>query len=160
MSDGDTSTLTLDEQLCFPLHSATRAIVGCYRPGLDAIGLTYSQYLVMLVLWERGAVSVGHLGEELFMDSGTLSPLVKRLEARELVTRRRRLDDERVVEVEATAAGAALLPHAERVQAEVAAATGLDVAELADLREQLCALARRLRAHSATRVEETAALPS
>lgn len=158
MSRGDPSTLTLDEQLCFPLHSATRAIVGCYRPGLEAIGLTYSQYLVMLVLWERGSVSVGHLGEELFMDSGTLSPLVKRLEAHGLVTRRRRADDERVVEVEPTEAGTALLPQAERVQAEVAEATGLDGAELADLRERLCVLARRLRAHGATHAEDVAAL--
>lgn len=147
----ESSGLTLDMQLCFPLHSATRAIVSCYRPGLEAIGLTYSQYLVMLVLWERGPVSVGTLGETLFMDSGTLSPLVKRLEAQGLVTRRRRTDDERVVEVAPTSAGSALHEPAREVQAGVAADTGFDAEELAEMRDALCALAERLRSRTAAR---------
>jgi DNA-binding MarR family transcriptional regulator len=136
---------TLDGQLCFALHSATRAIMAGYRQGLDEIGLTYSQYLVMLVLWERGAVTVGVLGETLHMDSGTLSPLLKRLEGRGAITRRRRPDDERVVEVGTTPAGEALRGPARQVQAGVAEATGLTTDELAGLRDQLGALADRLR---------------
>ena len=69
MAGAESSRFTLDSQLCFPLHSATRAIVACYRPGLDALGLTYSQYLVMLILWEHGPVSIGFLGEELAPDA-------------------------------------------------------------------------------------------
>lgn len=161
MGQPEPDGFTLDAQLCFALHSAARAIVASYRPGLDAIGLTYSQYLVLLVLWQRGPVSVGFLGDALHMDSGTLSPLIKRLEAQGVVTRRRRTTDERVVEVDTTPAGAALHGPAKQVQARVADATGLTADELAVTRDQLCALAERLRADTvADTAADTAAHPA
>ena len=138
--------LRLDDQLCFALYAASRAVVGRYRDGLDAIGLTYSQYLVMMVLWERGDVTMGALGRELHLDSGTLSPLLKRLESRGLVTRRRRLDDERTVEVSCTDAGRELHAPASCVQSGVQDDTGLSSDELAGLRDQLHAVTRRLHA--------------
>jgi MarR family transcriptional regulator, organic hydroperoxide resistance regulator len=140
----DAGDLALDAQLCFALQSASRAIVGTYRPGLEALGLTYSQYTVMLVLWEQGPVSLGHLSRALHSDSGTLSPLLKRLELVGLVTRRRRRDDERVLEVAPTEAALALREPAAAVQRRVAAATGLRPDELAALRSELEALTARL----------------
>src|SRR4029077_10071780 len=90
--------LTLDRHLCFALYSASRAMTAAYRPILTKLNLTYPQYLVLLVLWEEGRVTVGHLGERLQLDSGTLSPLLKRLEANGFVRRERSLDDERLVD--------------------------------------------------------------
>jgi MarR family transcriptional regulator, organic hydroperoxide resistance regulator len=136
---------TLDDQLCFALHAASRAITGCYRPLLAQIGLTYSQYLVMLVLWESDASTVGELGQRLYLDSATLSPLVKRLEAQGLVVRGRRVGDERVVEVELTQAGRQLKGPAAEVQSRVERATGLSRPDLAALREDLNSLAGTLR---------------
>ncbi|MGI5128651.1 MarR family winged helix-turn-helix transcriptional regulator [Pseudonocardia sp. CA-107938] len=139
----------LDAQLCFALHDAARAIVGCYRPMLDAAGLTYTQYLVMLVLWERAEpVPVGVLCERLHMDSGTLSPLLKRLEARGFVARRRSARDERSVEISATEAGLALRGQALAAQSEFAAATGLTLESATALRADIVALTERLRAHN------------
>lgn len=135
----------LDMQLCFALQSAARAIVATYRPGLDALGVTYSQYTVLLVLWERGPVTLGDLGRALHTDSGTLSPLLKRLEAQGLVTRRRGVEDERVLEVAPTAAAERLRAPVVAVQRGVADATGLGDADLADLRDELNALTARLR---------------
>ena len=97
--------LALDDQLCFALYAASRAMTAQYRPYLDALGLTYPQYLALVVLWDDGPSTVGHLGERLRLDSGTLSPLLKRLEAAGLITRKRRADDERLVEVRTTPAG-------------------------------------------------------
>ncbi len=96
--------LSIDRELCFALYSASRAMTACYRQRLDAIGLTYSQYLVMLILWGRGTVTLGVLCEELHLDSGTLSPLLKRLEHQGMITRWRREDDERILEVACTPA--------------------------------------------------------
>ncbi|MCU1626113.1 MAG: MarR family transcriptional regulator [Pseudonocardia sp.] len=146
MADTPGSSFTVAGQLCFALHSASRAMTGCYRPLLEAVGLTYSQYTVMLVLWEHGTVTLGRLGEQLYLDSGTLSPLLKRLEAQGVVTRRRRLDDERVVEIRLTTAGAELEAKAQAVQGRVEEATGLTELELATLRDDLQRLAARLRA--------------
>ncbi len=105
-----TEHLVLRRQVCFALYAASRAMTDVYRPILDAVGLTYPQYLVLLVLWERDgdAPAVSELGAELRLDSGTLSPLLKRLEAVGLVVRRRSARDERRVEVELTDAGRAL----------------------------------------------------
>ena len=99
------ATLSLDRQLCFALYSASRAMTAAYRPILTELNLTYPQYLVLLVLWEQGRVTVGRLGERLQLDSGTLSPLLKRLEANGFVRRERSLDDERLVDVTLTPAG-------------------------------------------------------
>ena len=151
MGDGDAGPdtrahdLALDAQLCFALQSASRAIVGSYRPGLEAIGLTYSQYTVMLVLWEHGPVTLGFLSRALHSDSGTLSPLLKRLELQGLVARRRSRDDERVLEVTPTDAALRLRDPAAAIQRRVAEATGLRPEELSDLRGELESLTARLR---------------
>ena len=97
--------LRLDNQLCFALYTASRAITSAYAPLLDALGITYPQYLVMLVLWETDGMRVSQIGERLALDSATLTPLLKRLEARGLVARKRSTADERVVEVFLTARG-------------------------------------------------------
>jgi DNA-binding MarR family transcriptional regulator len=132
--------LRLDRQVCFALYAASRAVTQLYRPVLDALGLTYPQYLVLLVLWERGPVTVKELGAALDLDSGTLSPLLKRLSAAGLVARDRREDDERCVEVRVTAAGERLRARAAGVPRKIAKATGLRAAELAELRRTLIAL--------------------
>lgn len=145
-SAGPHSSFTIDGQLCFALHSASRAMTACYRQGLDALGLTYSQYAVMLVLWQHGAVSMGFLCDQLHLDSGTLSPLLKRLEKQGRVTRRRRPEDERTLEIACTDEGRELYETARGVQFEVERATGLDGNDLEALRGQLNELAERLRA--------------
>jgi DNA-binding MarR family transcriptional regulator len=129
--------LTLDEALCFALYSASRALTGFYRPLLDELGITYPQYLVLLALWERDGVAVGALAERLRLDYGTLSPLLKRLQAAGLITRERRADDERSVTVSLTDTGRALRGRADCIPAEVIAATGLDAESFEGLRETL-----------------------
>ncbi|MGY3336140.1 DNA-binding MarR family transcriptional regulator [Streptomyces filamentosus] len=140
----DEEFLRLDRQICFSLHAAARAFNGVYREALKELGLTYPQYLVMLVLWEHGELPVKGIGERLRLDSGTLSPLLKRLEAAGHVERRRSAEDERSVTVRVTAEGAALRERALGVPRRIGAATGLDLADIADLRERLTALAARL----------------
>ncbi|MFD3333414.1 MarR family winged helix-turn-helix transcriptional regulator [Streptomyces sp. NPDC058700] len=140
----DEEFLRLDHQICFSLHAATRAFNGVYRDALKELGLTYPQYLVMLVLWEHGELPVKGIGERLRLDSGTLSPLLKRLEAAGYVERRRSPEDERSVTVRPTAEGAALKAKALAVPRRIAAATGLDLEEIRDLRGRLDALALRL----------------
>src|SRR6476661_3856712 len=102
------SEFLLDEQLCFALHTASRAMTGCYRPLLDEIGLTYSQYAVMLVLWELESVPLGLLCSRLQLDTGTLSPLLKRRESEGLIIRRRRREDAGTTELTLTRSGRAL----------------------------------------------------
>ncbi|MCT2583706.1 MarR family winged helix-turn-helix transcriptional regulator [Actinophytocola gossypii] len=132
--------LELDRQVCFALYAASRAVTQLYRPLLDALGLTYPQYLVMLVLWEHGPTTVKELGRRLELDSGTLSPLLKRLETANLVTRRRLAADERSVEVHLTDAGRSLRSRATTVPRKVSAATGLTSHELRSLRRDLVRL--------------------
>ena len=127
----------LNRQLCFAMYSASRAATAAYRPMLDELGLTYPQYLVMMVLWEDEPRSVRELGEELGLDSGTLSPLLKRLEALKLVERRRSAEDERRVEVFLTDPGAALSAKSSAIPQQLADAAGLSAAELDQLRETL-----------------------
>jgi DNA-binding MarR family transcriptional regulator len=138
--------LELDRQVCFALYAASRAVTQLYRPVLDALGLTYPQYLVMLVLWEHGSTTVKELSAKLELDSGTLSPLLKRLEAAGMVTRQRMAADERSVEVRLTDAGAALRSCATTVPRKVAGATGLRSAELAALRRDLVRLTEAVNA--------------
>lgn len=136
----------LDRQVCFAMYSASRAATAAYRPMLDELGLTYPQYLVMMVLWENQPRSVRELGEELGLDSGTLSPLLKRLEALGLVERRRSAADERRVEVFLTEDGAALSARATGIPQRLAEAAGLSGAELDQLRETLGRLTAALHA--------------
>jgi DNA-binding MarR family transcriptional regulator len=142
--------LRVDRQVCFALYAASRATTQLYRPVLEALGLTYPQYLVMLVLWERGAVTVKDLGTALDLDSGTLSPVLKRLDTAGLVTRHRRAEDERSVEVRLTEPGTALRDRAAAVPRKVAAATGLNPADLAALRQLLTTLTRTISEHHLT----------
>lgn len=136
----------LDQQLCFALYSASRALIGCYRPLLDRAGLTYPQYLVLLVLWERGATTVSGLGTALQLESGTLSPLLKRLESNGLVERSRVPDDERSVLVSLTAAGQETRQQVDDVPSTVERATGMTRTEIVEMRDSLHVLAGRLRA--------------
>lgn len=142
-----TSELALERQVCFALYSASRASTALYRPLLDELGLTYPQYLVLLVLWERDGRTVKELGDELRLDSGTLSPLLKRLESAGIITRRRSATDERVVEIRLTPAGRALRRRASSIPSTIAAATGLTPAELTTLRDTLTTLTQALHAN-------------
>ncbi|PJJ54355.1 DNA-binding MarR family transcriptional regulator [Mumia flava] len=135
---------TLDQQLCFALYSASRAMTASYRPLLAELGITYPQYLVMLVVWEQERLSVGDLGERLRLDSGTLSPLLKRLESAGLVRRERSASDERVVDVVLTDDGRALEQRARDVPRQAYLATGLSLDESADLRDAVRRLADSL----------------
>ncbi|MFG2222527.1 MarR family winged helix-turn-helix transcriptional regulator [Streptomyces sp. NPDC048644] len=130
----DTELLRLDHQVCFSLHAASRAFGGVYRDALKDLGLTYPQYLVMLVLWEDGPRPVKAIGERLRLDSGTLSPLLKRLETAGLVRRERSTDDERSVTVRLTPDGEDLRERALPVPRRMLAATGLTLEELRTLR--------------------------
>ncbi|BBC31227.1 Transcriptional regulator, MarR family [Streptomyces graminofaciens] len=118
-------TLLLDDQLCFALYAASRAVTARYRPLLDELGLTYPQYLVMLVLWEQDSISVRDLGTALQLESSTLSPLLKRLEAGGLLRRERRTDDERSIAIRLTEAGEQLRERARTVPVDIGTAMGL-----------------------------------
>jgi DNA-binding MarR family transcriptional regulator len=142
---GPSRSTPLDEQLCFALYAASRAMTSCYRPMLDALDLTYPQYLVLLVLWERGDATVTGIGHALQLETGTLSPLLKRLEAAGLITRTRQAGDERSVLVSLTPAGRELEARIAEAQSNVGVATGLSRAEIGDLRETLHRLSDRLR---------------
>jgi DNA-binding MarR family transcriptional regulator len=134
--------VALSDLTCFDLYTAARAITRAYRPVLSGLGLTYPQYLVMVMLWQHAPRTVKELGENLDLDSGTLSPLLKRLEASGLVTRRRRPDDERTVEITPTPKGRALEREAKRVPVEISSAMGISHVEERKLR----ALLRKLTA--------------
>ncbi|HWR23083.1 MAG TPA: MarR family transcriptional regulator [Feifaniaceae bacterium] len=107
--------LKLENQLCFPLYAAAKEVVNRYKPYLDRIDLTYTQYIVMMVLWERGSVGVKELGRHLYLDSGTLTPLLKRLESKGLVRRERSHEDERAVNITITEAGKSLKEKAAEI---------------------------------------------
>lgn len=142
---GQSDGFTLSEQLCVAIYNSSRAMNSCYRPLLDRIGLTYSQYTVMLVLWETDQVALRDLGELLHLDSGTLSPLLKRLEKQGFVTRRRDSEDERVLRVSLTDEGRDLREQAKKVQAEVEKMTGLNRHDLVTLRDRLNSLSEHMR---------------
>lgn len=133
--------LALDNQLCFALYAANRAVTARYRPLLAELNLTYPQYLVMLVLWEAGregrTVRVSDLGKRLRLDSGTLTPLLKRLAERDLVTRLRDTSDERVVTVAPTEKGVAMRQRARDIPGRLLCGTGIDQERIVALREEL-----------------------
>ena len=112
--------MKLDRQLCFPLYAAARNVTGLYTPWLKPLGLTYTQYIVLLVLWEHDGVSVTEIGEKLMLDNGTLSPLLKKMEQAGYVARRRCREDDRVVEITLTEAGRALQEKAKDIPRNVA----------------------------------------
>ena len=136
--------LLLDNQVCFALYSASLAMTKLYKPLLDAIGLTYPQYLVMLALWEQDGVTVSALGERLFLDSGTLTPLLKRLQAEGHVARLRDVQDERRVRISLTPQGRALRASAEAIPQCVLQSSQCTLPELTALTAQLKALRGRL----------------
>ena len=138
--------LRLDNQICFAVYSAAHAFNRVYKPLLDRLGLTYPQYLVMLVLWERDDVPVKDIGEKLFLDSGTLTPLLKRLEAAHLVKRTRSREDERQVLIALTAQGHALKEKARSVPQSILTASDCSVPELVAMRDEIVALRDRLNA--------------
>ncbi len=138
--------LLLDNQLCFALYSASLAMTKLYKPLLDELGLTYPQYLALLVLWEQDGVTVSELGDRLSLDSGTLTPLLKRLEAAGLLSRLRDAADERRVLIRLTADGRKLKARAQRIPGCVLQAAQCDVAEAMALTRQVQALRNRLTA--------------
>jgi len=125
--------LKLENQICFPLYACSREIIRRYKPHLDRLDLTYTQYIAMMVVWERRAVTVKEMGESLHLDSGTLTPLLKKLEAKGLITRRRSEQDERTVVISITPEGDALRDRAVEIPAQVAQCANLLPGEAAEL---------------------------
>lgn len=130
-------SLKLNNQLCFPIYALSRQVTAIYRPYLDKIGLTYPQYLVIMVLWEYKTVTVKQLGELLWLDSGTLTPLLKRMEANGFLIRKRSSEDERVVDIIITEKGEALEKEAESIPPAMKKALEIGDEELVTLREHL-----------------------
>jgi DNA-binding MarR family transcriptional regulator len=129
--------LALDNQFCFALYSASHAMTKTYKPLLDRLGLTYPQYLVMLVLWEQDGILVKDIGARLFLDSGTLTPLLKRLEANGVVARQRDPQDERQVRISLSAAGRALRAEAMAIPQQLLCASGKEAVALGRMRAEL-----------------------
>ncbi|MGU9856660.1 MarR family winged helix-turn-helix transcriptional regulator [Pseudomonas sp. LF245] len=139
-------SLMLDNQLCFALHSTSLLMTKVYKPLLQALGLTYPQYLAMMVLWEEDGLTVGEISNRLLTDPGSLTPLLKRLEAEGLLSRTRSREDERVVVVELTDAGRALQEKAMGIPQCILGASGLALEQLRKLQEDLIALRSNLQA--------------
>jgi DNA-binding MarR family transcriptional regulator len=145
MSPDEVAGLILDDHLCLALYTASRSMTARYRVALEEFGLTYPQYLVMMLLWEEPSVPVGRIGERLSLESSTLSPLLKRLESMGLISRARDRADERLVIIGLTRAGRKLQERAANVTPQMCDATGLDRVEMAELVDRLHALDERLR---------------
>ena len=126
-------SLLLKNQLCFPLYACARETIKLYKPYLDELDLTYTQYIALLVLWEKNSLSVKELGEALYLDSGTLTPLLKKMEAKGLLTRRRSTEDERSLLVSLTPEGRALREKALNVPTQMSQCLKLEPGEAADL---------------------------
>lgn len=141
---GGNAALLLDNQLCFALYSASLAMTKLYKPLLAPLGLTYPQYLVMLLLWEHASLSVSELGQRLYLDSGTLTPLLKRMEAAGFLERKRSSLDERRVDILLTPAGRKLKASAGSISACVIRATARPLPDLVDLTRQVQALRTQL----------------
>ncbi len=139
-SNVERDTAKLDDFLCFAIYSANHALNRVYKPLLDALGLTYTQYIAMVTLWERDDQTVGSLGEKLFLESSTLTPVLKRLEALGLIVRARDKADERQVRVQLTATGRALQDRAKTIPPCILEASGLDMNELTRLKTEIATL--------------------
>jgi DNA-binding MarR family transcriptional regulator len=139
-SNGKAEAASLDDFICFAIYSANHALNRVYKPLLDAIGLTYTQYIAMITLWERDDQTVGSLGETLFLESSTLTPVLKRLEGLGLIARARDKTDERQVRVQLTAAGRALQERARSIPACILDASGLEADELTRLKAEIATL--------------------
>jgi DNA-binding MarR family transcriptional regulator len=144
----DAGTIKIDEMLCFTLYAASRAAMDVYRPLLDELGITYPQYLVMIVLWEYETSSVKDIGNMLRLDSGTLSPLLKRLESAGFIKRQRRANDERVVDISLTAEGRALQERASDVPAQISCKYGIEIDEYKEIMKLLKKLIKQLSSYS------------
>lgn len=155
----DATYLDLDAQLCFALYSSSLAMTKAYKPLLAELGLTYPQYVALLTLWQHGPMGVGELGARLYLDSGTLTPLTKRLEALGLLQRRRSAEDERHVELSLTPAGKRLRVRAEAIPPCVLQLSGCNLPQIESLTRELQDLRDRLLANSATAAETRAAAP-
>jgi MarR family transcriptional regulator, organic hydroperoxide resistance regulator len=160
-SNPTASLLNLDRQLCFALYSSSLAMTKAYKPLLAALGITYPQYLAMLALWQHSPQGVGELGERLCLDSGTLTPLTKRLEAMGLIARKRSEHDERSVEISLTAAGKRLRARAEPVPLCIMQVSGCQLPQLESLTRELTMLRNQLvangKAHANAAATETTA---
>nr|ART35568.1 A36 [uncultured bacterium] len=151
VTDDTDDPLRLDRQVCFPLYAASNLLTRLYGPVLGALGLTYPQYLVMLVLWEEQPQTVGSLGARLHLDSGTLTPLLKRMATAGLITRQRDPQDERRVLIALTSSGDALRIRAREVPGTLAAGLDLDVRDIQLLRDRVQNMVRVLSKGSASR---------
>jgi len=140
MATAQTDLLALDRQVCFALAAASRSVIGLYRPVLQPMGLTHPQYLVMLALWEHSPRTVRDIGDALYLDPATLSPLLKRLESAGLITRERNTIDERSLDVRLTDDGQALRSQAERVPTQIIERLGMPLTELEAIRDGLTRL--------------------
>lgn len=147
------SPLCLKRQLCFALYAASNQVTRLARPALEQLGLTYPQYLVMMVLWEHAPCTVGEIGGQLMLDSGTLTPLLKRMEGNHLLTRTRDAADERCVRIALTAAGRALKRRASKVPELMRCQIALSTSTLEALREQLQALVAAVQPAAAGNVD-------
>ena len=136
--------LKLENQTCFPLYALSREIINAYRPLLEEIDLTYPQYLVLLVLWENQKCTVNQLGEKLRLDSGTLTPLLKRLQGKGLINRKRSSVDERVVEISLTEDGKQIEQRAKNIPNQLAEALNLSIDELTALKEITCKILQKI----------------
>lgn len=133
MNNSKYDCIRLENQLCFPIYAASREIVKRYRPFLDELDLTYTQYIAMMVFWEEKKINVKHLGEKLFLDSGTLTPVLKSLEAKGFVSRYRSKEDERILTVEITPEGEALKEKAVEIPQKMAGCVNLNAEEATQL---------------------------
>ena len=135
--ESDYDALKLENQLCFPLYACSRSIVNLYTPFLKPLGLTYTQYIVFLVLWEQDGITVGELGAKLHLDNGTITPLLKKMQDKGYVTRERSKSDERVVIVSLTDEGRALREEAVKIPASIGQCVPLEPEEASALYELL-----------------------
>lgn len=137
MDSQDFNTLKLENQLCFPLYACSKEIIRRYKPFLDPLDLTYTQYIALMVLWEKKSISVKALGDCLYLDSGTMTPVLKKLECKGYITRTRSTEDERSVVIELTEKGEALRSEAAGVPGQLVACVKLDADEAAQLHRLL-----------------------
>ncbi|MDR2238362.1 MAG: MarR family transcriptional regulator [Chryseobacterium sp.] len=134
----------LDNQICFPLYVIAKEITGLYRPFLDELDITYPQYLVMMVLWENDGVTVSHIGDKLYLDSGTLTPLLKRLESKDYIIRKRKIEDERVVEVFLTETGKQLQEKACEIPVKIQNKIGVQPEDLLHLKDTILKILNKI----------------